>query len=234
MSCLENRAGPGQFRDYRVIIMRETRSRACCCGILWTPLICLSLVGSLEAGKFNAVLDIGQKAPAWEGLRGVDGKRHSLTDLKTSRAVVLVFMSNRCPMTRAYEGRLKKLAARHRKQGLAVVGVSVGRSRADRLDKMIARAAKSQFGFPYLIDPTQQIGRKYGANCTPQVFLLDASRRVAYMGAIDDNMDPDKVEFHYLADAVHNVLAGKSPDVIETLQKGCEIKYARTASSGME
>ena len=88
---------------------------------------------SAVAGKFNAVLKVGQKAPTWIGLLGVDGKRHALADLRSSNAVLLVFLSNRCPMTRNYEPRLKKLASEYRKQGLAVVGVSIGHAATDRL-----------------------------------------------------------------------------------------------------
>ena len=178
-----------------------------------------------EAGKFNSVLKVGQKAPEWTGLLGVDGKRHSLGDFRDARGVLLVFLSNRCPMTRAYEARLKKLASKYRKQGLRVVGVSIGHAATDRLEKMIARSALSKYNFPYCIDLTQQLGRRYGATCTPHAFLLDSRRRVAYMGAIDDNVAPAKIEFHYLRDAVGAVLAGKRPEVTETLQKGCEIKY---------
>jgi peroxiredoxin len=176
-------------------------------------------------GKFNTVLKVGGRAPEWTGLLGVDGKRHALGDLKDARGVLLVFLSNRCPMTRAYEARLKKLAAEYRKRGLAVVAVSIGHSPTDRLDKMIARSAISKYNFPYCIDLSQQLGRRYGATCTPHAFLLDGKRRVAYMGAIDDNVEPARIEFHYLRDAVRAVLAGKRPEVVETLQKGCEIKY---------
>ena len=191
--------------------------------VLWAVVV--GAPAEVVAGKFNAVLKVGQPAPAWEGLLGVDGKRHSLGDLKDARAVLVVFLSNRCPMTRSYEARLKKLASGYRKSGLAVVGVSIGHSPTDRLEKMIARSALSKYNFPYCIDLPQQLGRRYGATCTPHAFLLDRKRRVAYMGAIDDNVDPGKIEHHYLRDAIRAVLAGKRPEVFETLQKGCEIKY---------
>ena len=191
--------------------------------VLWAVVV--GAPADVVAGKFNAVLKVGQPAPAWEGLLGVDGKRHSLGDLKDARAVLLIFLSNRCPMTRSYESRLKALVSGYRKQGLAVVGVSIGQAPADRLAKMISRSALSKFNFPYCIDLTQELGRRYGATCTPHVFLLDSKRCIAYMGAIDDNVDPAKIEHHYLRDAIRSVLAGKRPEVVETLQKGCEIKY---------
>ena len=39
------------------------------------------LAASAVAGKYNEVLNIGDAAPAWKELEGVDGKRHSLADL---------------------------------------------------------------------------------------------------------------------------------------------------------
>lgn len=180
----------------------------------------------VRAGKFNRVLTPGDPAPAWTGLRGVDGRDHSLATLKDARAVLLVFLSNRCPMTRAYEQRLIALNRKFSARGIKTIAVSIGRSPTDRFEKMKSRARERKYNFPYVIDPSQQIGRRYGATCTPQVFLLDRSRKVVYMGAIDDNVDAAKVEHHYLLDALTAVLAGKKPEVGETLQRGCEIKYA--------
>lgn len=182
--------------------------------------------GTARGGKFNRVLTPGDPAPVWTGLKGVDGRKHSLATLKDARAVLLVFLSNRCPMTRAYEQRLIALNRKFSARGMKMVAVSIGRSPTDRFEKMQSRAKARKYNFPYLIDPSQQIGRRYGATCTPQVFLLDRRRKVAYMGAIDDNVDAEKVEYHYLRDALAAVLSGKTPEVGETLQRGCEIKYA--------
>jgi peroxiredoxin len=90
---------------------------------------------------------------------------------------------------------------------------------------MKARASEKGFTFPYLYDETQKSARSYGATATPHFFLLDGDRKIAYMGAFDDNFDSEKVEKHFLADAVKAVLAGKAPRVRESLQRGCAIDY---------
>ena len=90
---------------------------------------------------------------------------------------------------------------------------------------MKARAEEKGFNFPYIYDESQESARKYGATCTPHVFLLDKSRTVAYMGAIDDSMDTSKVTKHHLRDAIDAVLTGKTPEVAETKQVGCSIKW---------
>ncbi|MGZ0164457.1 MAG: thioredoxin family protein [Planctomycetales bacterium] len=179
----------------------------------------------LVAAKFNRVMDIGKPAPVWKNLPGVDGKMHSLDELKKAKAVVVVFTCNHCPVAQAYEQRLIKLANERRKQGVAFVAISVSDYEADNLEAMKKRATELKLPFAYLHDPTQQIGRKYGALWTPSVFLLDAKRRVVYMGSVDDSMYPEKVDRRFLKDAIDAVLAGKPVNIEETKPAGCPIDY---------
>lgn len=174
--------------------------------------------------KFNNVLAIGDKAPDWVDLPGVDDKPHSLDDYREAKAVVVVFTCNHCPMSKIYESRLIDLAKKYEKK-VQVVAISVSRNGADGLEKMKTRAADSKLPFPYLYDETQQSAKSYGATVTPHFFLLDGERKIAYMGAFDDQLKMEKVEKHYLIDAVDAVLGGKEPRVRESLQRGCPIEY---------
>jgi peroxiredoxin len=178
--------------------------------------------------KFNKVLNIGDNAPDWTEIPGVDGKAHSLRDYREARALVVVFTCNHCPVARQYEERLIEFARTHENQ-VQVIAISVSRDGADRLDKMKLRAAEERYPFPYLYDESQQSARAYGATATPHVFLLDSARKIAYMGAFDNNVfEPEKVEKHYLLDAVQAVLAGKEPPVKESLPRGCAIEYEKS------
>ncbi|HLQ44887.1 MAG TPA: redoxin domain-containing protein, partial [Planctomycetaceae bacterium] len=133
--------------------------------ILGTTAIVLlaAFAGSLPAAKFNKVLDIGQPAPGWTDLLGVDDKRHSLNDLKDAKLVVVLFACNRCPVVKAYERRLIQFVDDYREKGVELIAISVSRQELDRLDKMKNRASQHGFNFPYLIDPTQKIAKAYGA-----------------------------------------------------------------------
>ena len=178
------------------------------------------------AGKFNRVLSVGDPAPVWKDLIGVEDKRHSLADCK-SKLVVLVFIANHCPVSAAYEERLKQLAVDYCERDVELVAISVSQLDSDRLDKMKERGKDSKFSFPYLQDASQAIGRRYGATMTPQVFVLNAERRIAYMGAFDDRWkDAAKVETHYTRAAIDALLAGKPPEIRETRPVGCAIEYA--------
>ena len=177
------------------------------------------------AAKFNRVMDIGKQAPTWKELLGVDNKKHSLNNLKKAKVVVVVFTCNHCPVAQSYEQRLIKLANEYSQKGVKLVTVSVSRFEADSLEAMKKRSAVRKYPFAYLQDPTQKMGKQYGALWTPSAFLLDGKRRIAYMGGIDDSMYPDKVKRRYLKDAIDALLAGKPVEITETKPVGCTIDY---------
>lgn len=177
------------------------------------------------AGKYNDALSIGDTAPEWSGLVGTDDQAHALSDVSDAKAVVVVFTCNHCPIAQAYEERLVEFAKEYQPEGVAVVAINVNNIEADKLPAMKERAAEKGFVFPYLYDPSQKVGRAYGATVTPHVFVLDGDRKVVYMGAFDDSRRETRVEEHFLKDAVDAVLAGKKPSVQETRQFGCSIKY---------
>ena len=179
----------------------------------------------LTACGYAGELKIGDAAPDFKGIVGTDDNKHDLADFKDFELVVLVFTCNHCPVAKAYEDRLVALQKDYRGKGVQLVAVNVNNLPADRLDAMKKRAKQKGFHFPYLYDATQKIGHDYGATVTPHVFLLDKDRRVAYMGAIDDNMKQDDVKTSYLRNAIDALLGGKNPPEQTTKQFGCSIKY---------
>jgi len=177
------------------------------------------------AAKFNRVVEIGQPGPAWKELPGIDGKSHSLEELKSAQLVVVLFIRNNCPIAQSYEERISAFVEKYKPLGVSVVAINVSSEQGESLKQMEMRAKDRKFAFPYLRDESQKVGQAYGATNTPQVFVLDQQRRIAYMGAIDDNNKAKLVEEHFLVDAVTALLAGKPVDNPETLQRGCHIGY---------
>lgn len=181
---------------------------------------CLTLTACSDAAPKIA---IGEKAPGWSGLDGVDGKSHSISDLKDVKTIAVVFTCNGCPIAKAYEGRLKSFANDYKDKGVKLVAIHV--HKGESLKDARERAEKEEFNFPYIHDETQEVAKNYGAKTTPHVFLLDGERNVAYMGAMDDNMNESKVTKKYLRDAVDAVLDGRQPETMETKPVGCSVKY---------
>jgi peroxiredoxin len=180
------------------------------------------------AGKFNKVLSVGDPAPTWADLPGTDGKPHSSADLKGKDAVVVVFTCNSCPVAVGYEDRVIAFANKYAAgpdARVAVVAINVNTIKDDSLPEMTKRAAKKKFPFPYLHDPSQEIARKFGANYTPEFFVLDKAGKVAYQGAMDDKSPPADATVGHLEQAVDAVLAGKPAPTPETLARGCRIRF---------
>ena len=95
----------------------------------------------------------------------------------------------------------------------------------DSYPNMIKRAKERGFNFPYLRDDTQEIAKKYGAICTPHVFVFDQQHRLQYKGRIDDNRNPEAVKTKDLRDALDAMLVGRKPSIQETRPFGCSVKW---------
>lgn len=193
-------------------------------------ILCLSTcVTHVAAGEFNPTLDVGDAAPEWKDLIGIDGKKHSLSDLKDKDVVVLVFTCNTCLYAVDYEARLNAFQTKYcgPDKSVALVAVCVNRVPEDRLPKLKERAKKQGFKFPYLYDESQKIGRDYGATRTPEFFVMNKDRKIVYMGAMDDSTNESKVEAKYVESAVQTTLAGKTIKKSETVAIGCTVRYVR-------
>jgi peroxiredoxin len=189
-------------------------------------LIVAAVASTAFAGRFNKVLSVGDAAPAWANVIGTDDKPHSLDEYKGAKVLVAVFTCNHCPVARQYEQRLIDLQKDYQSKGVQVVAICVNAGEEDNLASMKARVQESGYNFPYLSDPSQAAGRLYGAQKTPEVFVLDAHRKVVYMGAIDDNwMAAEDVKKPYLRNAIDAALQGGVPDVQEMRATGCGIEY---------
>lgn len=182
-------------------------------------------VEAVEQEAAPAEFKIGDPAPNFVDLIGVDDKKHSLEEFKDAKAVAVVFTCNKCPVAVDYEDRLVALQKDYADKGVQVVAINVNNAEADKLPAMKLRAEEKGFQFPYLYDPTQKVAREYGAEVTPHVFLLDAKRKLAYVGPVDDNPDEAQVTKAFLREATDAVLADKAPETTEVDPVGCGIQY---------
>jgi peroxiredoxin len=187
----------------------------------------LVVVAAVAADSDAVPLKTGDPAPDWSGIIGVDGKKHSLSEYKKAKAVVLVFTCNHCPVAVAYEDRLIALQKDYKSKGVQVVAVNVNNIPADRLEPMKKRAKDKRFNFPYIYDETQKMGHDYAATVTPHVFLLDKDRKIAFIGPVDDSQNKSRVKKRHLRNALDAVLAGKRPSEPMVKPFGCTIKYEK-------
>jgi len=174
----------------------------------------------------STMVPLGSPCPPF-ALPGVDGRVHAREDFEAP-ALLVVVMCNHCPYVQAVDGRINALAKAFAGR-CDVVGINPNDADAypdDSFEAMKARASRLGFVFSYLHDTDQAVARALGAVCTPDFFLYDSDRRLAYRGRLDDNWkDATAVTRHELADAIEALLADNPPDARQQPAMGCSIKW---------
>ncbi len=160
----------------------------------------------------NKVVKVGDAGPDFTNLPGTDETNHSLADFKKD-VVVVIITCNHCPTAVAYEDRIIAFTKKYGDK-VDVVAINVNNQEADKLPAMKVRAKEKGFNFTYLYDESQKIGKALGATVTPEFFVLNKERQIAYLGAFDNKkIDPTE---NYLEPAVAALLTGKTVAKTET------------------
>lgn len=167
-------------------------------------------------------------------LKNIDGKMVSLKNYKDAKGFIIVFTCNHCPFAKLYPERLNQLNLKYKALGVPLIAISSTDTIMyvdDTYPKMVKKAKKEKFNFPYLFDGDQSVAKNFSAQKTPHAYVVwkeNGKWVVKYDGAIDDNgNDPDKVSKHYVADAVDSLLMNKSVALRQTKSIGCQILFRR-------
>jgi hypothetical protein len=140
-----------------------------------------------------------------------------------------MFICNHCPYVKAVEDRLIALGRELGPRGVQLVGISSNDARTypdDSFEKMAERWRDKAYGFPYLHDDQQTVARAFDAVCTPDIYVFDGDRKLAYRGRIDDSWkEPDKVTRRELHAAITALLEGQRPSPEQRPSMGCSIKW---------
>ena len=153
------------------------------------------------------------------------GTKHSLSEWGAKRAVVVVFLGTECPLAKLYANRLVDLATRYEDQSVQIVGINANSH--DTLLEIGHYARVHKINFPLLKDVGNRVADQFGAERTPEAFLLDEQRVVRYHGRIDDQygvgFTRPNVSRQDLAVAIAELLAGQeiSQPTVEAV--GCHI-----------
>jgi peroxiredoxin len=187
--------------------------------------LCLTLLAACAAlpvlADAPAGLAVGQSVPDFK-LSAHDGSEHALAQYKSSKAVVLIFVSTRCPVSNAYNERMVALAAEYQPRGVQFLGINA--NKAETPEEMGKHASANQWNFPVLKDTGNKVADLLSASVTPEVFVVDPSGKLRYHGRIDDSQDAPAVKSQDLREALDALLAGRELARTEAKAFGCTIK----------
>lgn len=183
----------------------------------------LALAASLVT-LAHAEAKLGAPAPDFILPSVADGKSVALKALvPKQKAVVVLFIATKCPFSNAYNDRMAALAKDYEKKGVAVVGINANKT--EPTAEVAAHAKQHGFAFTVVKDDGAKIADAYGANHTPEAYVVDGKGNLVYHGRIDDKHDdPAQVKSTDLRNALDQVLAGSAVTVAETKAFGCSIK----------
>jgi peroxiredoxin len=194
------------------------------------PLIyCIGFFIALNAQtqtSANGALAIGRPAPDFT-LVDLNGKTHSLKDYR-GKIVAVAFIAAECPISNDYNARMRSIAEEYAKQNVAFIGINSNIT--EPLAEVKAHAAKNTFDFTILKDEGNRVADLYGAERTPEIFVIDAKGALRYHGRIDNSRDVRRVTRQDLREALNELIAGKAVSVAEGKAFGCPIKRVQHAS----
>ena len=175
------------------------------------------------------ICNFGEKAKDFN-LKSVENKQISLNDVKGKNGTLVMFICNHCPYVKAIIKDLVDDIKFLENLGVKSVGImsnDVKNYPDDSFENMISFSKSHGFSFPYLIDETQDVAKKYGAVCTPDFFGYNKNMELQYRGRIRElkNLKPVRNGDSDLKKAMKLVAeTGNGPkDQIPSM--GCNIKW---------
>jgi peroxiredoxin len=179
----------------------------------------------------STMLPLGTPAPDFR-LPDTDGKIVTLDDFRDAPALLVVFLCNHCPYVVHIRHQLAILTRDYQDQGVGVVGINSNDAAnypEDSPEMMVREKAEIGYTFPYLYDESQEVARKYKAACTPDFYVFDKERKLAYRGQLDGSRPGNAIAItgKDLRAALDAVLSGRPVADDQRPSIGCNIKWKR-------
>jgi peroxiredoxin len=178
----------------------------------------------------STMLALGTEAPDFSLLDTVSGRTVSLDDFANSPALLVMFICNHCPYVKHVRSELAQFGRDYEDSGLAIVAINSNDPDShpeDSPEAMRVEAETQGYTFPYLFDEEQTAAAAYTAMCTPDFFLFDRDRRLAYRGQLDSARPANEIPVTGgdLRAAAQAVLSGEPVSEIQRPSMGCSIKW---------
>ena len=182
------------------------------------PLLAAALVyaGDLPIGAKIGTLNV------------IDLKGKPVQFSPTAQANLVIFVSTKCPVSNAYNERMKALYNDYSARGVHFLFVNANQN--EPASEVEDHARTVGFSFPVYKDVNNVIADQFGAQFTPETFVFDNTGTLRYHGHIDDSQNPARITSQTLRQALDAVLAGKAVVRAETKAFGCTIKRVRRTS----
>ena len=175
------------------------------------------------------ICNFGEKPHSFE-LKDVSEKVCNFKDLTGEKGTLIMFICNHCPYVKAV---IEDIVEDSNKldffgiKSVAICSNDVKNYPEDSFENMIEFSKKNKFKFPYMIDETQEVAKKYDAVCTPDFFGYNKDLELQYRGRIRElkELKPVRSGESDLYKAMKQISeTGKGPES-QIPSMGCNIKW---------
>ena len=178
----------------------------------------------------SRMIELGTTAPDFLLPDAVSGQTVSLKTFGDKKALLVMFICPHCPFVKHVQNELASLGRDYAERDVGIVAISSNDAESypeDSPPRLKEMAERLEFRFPFCYDESQEIASAYGAACTPDFFLFDASRRLVYRGQLDDSRPGNGVPVTGidLRRAMDAVLANLPVNANQKPSIGCNIKW---------
>jgi peroxiredoxin len=162
------------------------------------------------------------------------GHLHHLSDFRDRKLIVVVFLGVDCPLAKLYAPRLADLARTYGDRGVTFLAIDP--NERETLRDLARYVHQHGLPFPLLKDPRGNVADNFGAQRSPEAFILDEKRTIRYRGRIDDagtvtarRQEPTRRD---LVEALDDLLAGRAVRIPSTPAGGCPLSRPRVGGKG--
>ncbi len=180
------------------------------------------------------MLALGTTAPDFSLPDVISGKTITRDQVTGKRGLLVMFLCAHCPFVQHVNHELARLGRDYAGRDLGIVAIGSNDAATypdDAPPGLLAQAVAHGFTFPYLYDETQEVARAFQAACTPDFFLFDADKRLAYRGQLDGSRPGNgiAVDGRDLRAAMDSALAGNPVPAEQQTSVGCGIKWKKNS-----
>ena len=178
---------------------------------------------------YSSMLELGSKIPHFQLKNALDDNLYASTSLSNGKPSLIMVICNHCPYVIHYHEELVKLSNNY-VENINMIAISsndIVKYPQDSPSKMKELWNSLGLSFPYLFDETQDVAKKYKAECTPEFYLFNQNRKLVYRGRMDEtspgsNTAPSAKDLRV---AIKSLLMNQPISDEQFPSMGCNIKW---------
>ena len=178
---------------------------------------------------YSSMLELQTDLIQFDLLNSVSNEQFSSDSIDRGKPSLIMFICNHCPYVIHYHDEIIRLEKDYA-ENINMVAISsndIISHPQDDPHRMKEMWNSLGLSFPYLFDETQEIARKYKAECTPEFYLFDLNQKLVYRGRMDESSPGSEKAptGNDLRTAIDNLQSNKPISEEQLPSMGCNIKW---------